>query len=298
MAQGAERLLDELQLPPRREVLLLPKKLLDQALATETPQPIAALVEPPSWTWAHVLGQNQQKTLVHACSCRHSGPRQPGHDSALRRGIRRNGIVSLPGTVSAWNPKAVRASAGSVFRVPVLAASVDECFARLREAGVKFLPPPRAPPSPPTLRRSRPGQSLSSSATKATACRGDLPRQADGAITIPCPGPVESLNAAVAASVLLYEARGSARASLPATRSTPPKSQTAERGTRMSLFDERARASTCSPPKVCSMQWKWAERRWRSACGRAAWTSWSARSIWSAPASRCACRSSATMPAP
>ena len=28
----------------------------------------------------------------------------------------------------------------------------------------------------------------------------------DGAITIPCPGPVESLNAAVATSVLLYEA--------------------------------------------------------------------------------------------
>jgi TrmH family RNA methyltransferase len=34
----------------------------------------------------------------------------------------------------------------------------------------------------------------------------DLAAQADGAITIPCPGPVESLNAAVAAGVLLYEA--------------------------------------------------------------------------------------------
>jgi TrmH family RNA methyltransferase len=34
----------------------------------------------------------------------------------------------------------------------------------------------------------------------------ELAAQADGAITIPCPGPVESLNAAVAASVLLYEA--------------------------------------------------------------------------------------------
>jgi TrmH family RNA methyltransferase len=34
----------------------------------------------------------------------------------------------------------------------------------------------------------------------------DLAAKADGAIAIPCPGPVESLNAAVAASVLLYEA--------------------------------------------------------------------------------------------
>jgi TrmH family RNA methyltransferase len=34
----------------------------------------------------------------------------------------------------------------------------------------------------------------------------DLAAKADAGITIPCPGPVESLNAAVAASVLLYEA--------------------------------------------------------------------------------------------
>jgi TrmH family RNA methyltransferase len=34
----------------------------------------------------------------------------------------------------------------------------------------------------------------------------EVASQADQAVTIPCPGPVESLNAAVAASVLLYEA--------------------------------------------------------------------------------------------
>jgi TrmH family RNA methyltransferase len=34
----------------------------------------------------------------------------------------------------------------------------------------------------------------------------ELAAKADGALTIPCPGPVESLNASVAASVLLYEA--------------------------------------------------------------------------------------------
>ena len=52
-----------------------------------------------------------------------------------------------------------------------------------------------------------------SSAMKATACRQSWPRQADGAVTIPCPGPVESLNAAVAASVLLlYEGLAPAHA--------------------------------------------------------------------------------------
>src|ERR1700722_15294902 len=50
VAQGpdreSKRLLDALNLPSDTEILELPKKLLDQALATETPQSIAALVEP------------------------------------------------------------------------------------------------------------------------------------------------------------------------------------------------------------------------------------------------------------
>ena len=34
----------------------MPRELLDSALATQAPQPIAALVELPDWTWAHLLG--------------------------------------------------------------------------------------------------------------------------------------------------------------------------------------------------------------------------------------------------
>ena len=42
------------------EVLAMPRELLDAALTTETPQPLAALVEPPDWTWAHVLGDRKE----------------------------------------------------------------------------------------------------------------------------------------------------------------------------------------------------------------------------------------------
>ena len=54
VAEGSERLLEALHLAPETEILRLPRTLLDSALATETPQPIAALVEPPEWTWAHL----------------------------------------------------------------------------------------------------------------------------------------------------------------------------------------------------------------------------------------------------
>jgi len=208
VAQGpdrvSQRLLDKLQVGRGVEVLELPKKLLDQALATETPQPIAALVEPPNWTWSHVLNQNQKKTLIVVLA----GIQDPGNLGTILRSAEAfgaTGVVSLPGTVNAWNPKAVRASAGSVFRVPLLAASVDECFARLREAGVKVLAT--------TARGTKQADLVELGGPVAliignegNGVPADLAAKADGAIAIPCPGPVESLNAAVAASVLLYEA--------------------------------------------------------------------------------------------
>ena len=124
VAQGAERLLDALCTCRRTtEILRLPKKLLDSALATETPQPVAALVEPPDWTWAHAAEpapQGERLVVVLA------GIQDPGNLGTILRSAEAfgaTGVVSLPGTVSAWNPKAVRASAGSVFRVPLLAAS-------------------------------------------------------------------------------------------------------------------------------------------------------------------------------
>ena len=136
VAQGAERLLDKLQVKRDVEVLQLPKKLLDQALVTETPQSIAALVERPNWSWSHVLKQNQEKTLVLVLAA----IQDPGNLGTILRSAEAfgaTGIVSLPGTVSAWNAKAVRASAGSVFRVPLIAANEAECFEQLRKAGVK-----------------------------------------------------------------------------------------------------------------------------------------------------------------
>ncbi len=113
--------------------------------------------------------------------------------------------MSLPGTVSTWNPKAVRASAGSVFRLPLVSASAEEGFARLREAGVTIWTTAVEGAKP------APDVDLAGAVAMLIGNEGngvpeEVARLADGAVTIPCPGAVESLNAAVAASVLLYEA--------------------------------------------------------------------------------------------
>ena len=208
VAEGAEDLLEALPLAPETEILLLPRALLDSALATEAPQPIAALVAPPDWIWADLLG-GQRKTAPLVVVL--AGIQDPGNLGAILRSAEAfgcDGVLSLPGTVSAWNPKAVRASAGSVFRVPLLAVSAEDCFARLREAGVTIWTTWTT-----AVHGARPSDHVRLDGPVALVIGNEgngvpdvLAAQAHGAVTIPCPGPVESLNAAVAASVLLYEA--------------------------------------------------------------------------------------------
>jgi TrmH family RNA methyltransferase len=204
VAQGAGRQLDKLQVKRDIEVLELPKKLLDQALATESPQPIAALLERPIWSWTHLLKQNSQKALVIVLA----GIQDPGNLGTILRSAEAfgaTGIVSLPGTVSAWNAKAVRASAGSVFRVPMMAVSDKECIERLREAGLKvFAAAAKAKRSANLANLKDPLALIIGN--EGSGVPHDLAAKTDDTIAIPCPGPVESLNAAVAASVLLYEA--------------------------------------------------------------------------------------------
>jgi TrmH family RNA methyltransferase len=205
VAEGAERLLDGLDLPDETDVLLVPASLLNAILATETPQAVAALVEPPDWTWAHILDSHRKTApLVLVLA----GLQDPGNLGTILRSAEAfgaDGVICLPGTVSAWNPKAVRASAGSVFRLPLLSVEVDECFLRLREARVKVWTT--------TVHAAEPVDLVNLAGPVAVLIGNEgngipleLAAKAEAALTIPCPGAVESLNASVAASVLLYEA--------------------------------------------------------------------------------------------
>jgi TrmH family RNA methyltransferase len=216
VAQGAEHLLEGLALPAEIDVLLLPRELLESALATETPQPVAALIKPPVWGWDDVLGYAEKAAPLQATAkpliLVLAGLQDPGNLGTILRSAEAfgaTGVLSVPGTVSEWNPKAMRASAGSVFRLPLLSVGAEDCFARLRKAGVKIWT--TAVPTVANRAEAADRIDLTGAVTLVIGNEGNgvpqvLAAQADGAVTIPCPGPVESLNAAVAASVLLYEA--------------------------------------------------------------------------------------------
>ena len=226
VAEGAEALATSLPLPHSSERLLLPKALLDSALATETPQPIAALIVPPAWTWGDLLPAQDSRApslrppLAQGRETEDAqeadaplllvlaGLQDPGNLGTILRSAEAfgaTGVVSLPGTVSPWNQKAVRASAGSLFRLPLLSATVEDAFSRLRQAGVCIFTT-AVEGAEAAHRADLAGPTAILIGNEGNGVPAEIAALADAALTIPCPGPVESLNASIAASILLYEA--------------------------------------------------------------------------------------------
>ncbi|UWZ83167.1 TrmH family RNA methyltransferase [Occallatibacter riparius] len=186
------------------EILLVDPDLFDDVVQTETPQPVAALVEMPDWTWAHILRQAESWPPLLIVL---AGLQDPGNLGTILRSaeaFKSTGIISLPGTVNEWNPKVVRSSAGSIFRLPLIHAMPEECFTMLREAGARVLSTSVSNATP-IHGANLTGPVAFLIGNEGAGVPAEIAKQADSAVTIPCPGPVESLNAAVAAGVLLYE---------------------------------------------------------------------------------------------
>jgi TrmH family RNA methyltransferase len=204
VAEGFEGMLAEMELPNEIDVLQFPREVLDSALTTEAPQPVAALVGFPAWTWNDLLESHTDTAPLVIVLAALQDPGNLGTILRSAEAFGATGVVSLPGTVSPWNPKAVRASAGSVFRVPLVESNADECFSRLRSTGLRVLTTAVREAEFATSTHLV-GPTALLIGNEGNGVPEELASHCDGAITIPMPGSVESLNAAVAASVLLYE---------------------------------------------------------------------------------------------
>jgi TrmH family RNA methyltransferase len=196
--EGSEDLLKNLAVGDA-EVLIVTEEVFQSATLTEHPQGIAALVEAPQFTVEAML--NGVPLVVIA-----AGLQDPGNLGTLVRSAEAfgaTGMILLPGTVSLWNGKTLRASSGSAFRLPVLTLTAEEAFATLRKHGVRiFAAVARDGDSEADLR----GASALLVGNEGSGLPDAWIARADARVTIPLPGAVESLNAAIAGSVLLYEA--------------------------------------------------------------------------------------------
>ena len=204
--EASLRILDRLQIPPSVPIVELTPPVFDSAVETESPQGIAALAEPPGFSLDGLFSRPAPIVVIAAAL------QDPGNFGTLIRSAEAfgaSGVVALPGTVCVWNAKVLRASAGSAFRLPVVAEKPTPVFAALAQRGIPVCAAvPRLPGTETTpcsqIDWTRPAALLIGN--EGSGLSQDLLDRADRFVSIPTPGPVESLNAAVAASILLYEA--------------------------------------------------------------------------------------------
>jgi TrmH family RNA methyltransferase len=116
------------------------------------------------------------------------------------------GVVLTERSVDLYNPKSVRATAGSLFRVPVVQdVTVDAVLAACAAAGVPTLATVAVDGTDP---ESSPLDAAVAVllGSEAHGLAAELVARADARVTIPMVGKVESLNAGVAGAVLAFEA--------------------------------------------------------------------------------------------
>jgi TrmH family RNA methyltransferase len=190
------------QISAHAEAIVVPDKVFEGVVATESPQGVAALVKVRESKIEDVVAGDPALVVVAA------GLQDPGNLGTVIRSAEAfgaTGVVLASKTVSVWNPKVVRASAGSIFRLPQVAMTDADAVKELKARGVRL---------------------LGTSSHKGTAIwevdwtapvavfigneGAGLSREISAALEemvgIPHAEKVESLNAGIAASVVLYEA--------------------------------------------------------------------------------------------
>jgi TrmH family RNA methyltransferase len=204
------RLLDA---APAGGVFRVSQRAMEAMAETEAPQGILAVAELPRRDPWEALSGPAPLALVL------DGVQDPGNVGTLLRAAWAFGAAAAwcgPGTADPWGPKSLRAAAGATFRIAVAVTgdAAEVCRAlRARGFSVWGLVPRGGV--------ELPAADLGGAVALAVGAEG--PGLSPGVaaasrpLTIPMPGRAESLNAAVAGAVALYEAvrQRAARAAAP-----------------------------------------------------------------------------------
>ncbi len=197
----AEKLLP--QINARTETLVLPNALFNSIVPSDAPQGVAALLKLRAFSAVQLLARSSDGPFVVA-----AGLQDPGNLGTILRSAEAFGAAGLfltEGTVSPYNSKVLRGSAGSIFRLPFLQISSAELIPLLRARGVRLLAT--------SSHQGTPLQQVLWTlplaifiGNEGAGLSRELARQMDETLVIPQASQVESLNAGVAASIVLYEA--------------------------------------------------------------------------------------------
>jgi len=114
-------------------------------------------------------------------------------------------VFVTAGTVNPWNPKAVRASAGSVFRMPIVRGSLQDLKTWSDAFGVRLAAAvARTKDATPVMHARLLAPCALMIGNEGAGLSKEALAMADERVNIPC--AVESLNAATAGTTMMYEA--------------------------------------------------------------------------------------------
>lgn len=187
-------------LEARGPVRRVDERVLARFADTETPQGVLAVAEIPRRSLDDVVLADSACTVLAL-----DGVQDPGNFGTMVRTAEALGaaaVVALPGTVDPWNPKAVRSSAGASFRIPIVQPDVDSFLAWAHAHRVTvYGADAEGEPVDSTALAPRAALVVGNEGSGMSQA---MLRRVDRRIAIPITGKAESLNAAVAAAILLF----------------------------------------------------------------------------------------------
>ena len=191
---------DELLSKAAVEIVEIPARAFESLAGTETSQEIMALVTPPGGAWADCLTSAGLAVIL-------DGIQDPGNAGTIVRSAEAFGaaaLIFLEGCVRIANGKFLRATAGSLFRMPYLEDTKRaDLRSHLRTANMKLFALTAQATIPISKADLRPPCAIVVGSEAHGVSPELLPHAASLRIPI-C--RVESLNAGVACSIALFEA--------------------------------------------------------------------------------------------
>jgi TrmH family RNA methyltransferase len=189
-------------IPDSAEILTLPEKIFDEIADTVTPQGVMAIVKKPNAADAKKALTNSSSILVL------DRLQDPGNVGTLIRTAFASGIgavACVKGTADVYALKVVRAAAGALFRIPVAqTGSAAETIAELKKAeySLKTL---QMDGGKAYSKADLSGRVAIIVGNEGSGVSDAFVAEADEIISIPMQEGAESLNAAIAAGIVLYE---------------------------------------------------------------------------------------------
>lgn len=192
------------------ELFIVEATLFDRTAFTESPQGIMAMVPIPTADLAGLLAVQPALVLVA------DGLQDPGNLGTMLRSAAASGatgVILLPNTVDITNPKVLRSAMGANFRLPVVETTVPQCLEELARRDIMLVTTgSRAAVSYDTLDWTHPVAVVVGN--EGAGVSPEMEKAAKVSVSIPMARGVESLNAAVAMSVIFFEAARQRRAFL------------------------------------------------------------------------------------